>query len=165
MNLLQSLPGDLDFMVGCLLRLLDEGVEHNDAPANEKAVERAANPRPAARAHFKQAIPESTRIRQFQVRAMLHEQFDDSRVVCENVDGPRLDLGLHPFMEIFDGKCHRRKLAIVLTIVKSLESANLPEVYTTNYRYDTWNRLMQMRYPGGEVLTWHSGGSTPTSLG
>lgn len=39
-------------------------------------------------------------------------------------------------------------------------SANSAETYTTQYRYDTWNRLMQMSFPDGEVLTYHydSGG-------
>jgi RHS repeat-associated core domain len=33
-------------------------------------------------------------------------------------------------------------------------SANSPEVYTTLYQFDTWNRLLRMTYPDGEVLTY-----------
>ena len=46
-------------------------------------------------------------------------------------------------------------------------SPNSPEVYTTNYRFDTWNRLMQMSYPDGEVLTYHydSGGLVNAAAG
>ena len=33
-------------------------------------------------------------------------------------------------------------------------SANAPEVYTTQYQYDTWNRILKMTYPDGEVLTY-----------
>jgi RHS repeat-associated protein len=46
-------------------------------------------------------------------------------------------------------------------------SPNSPEVYTTTYRFDTWNRLMQMSYPDGEVLTYHydSGGLVDAAAG
>ena len=39
-------------------------------------------------------------------------------------------------------------------------SPNSPEVYTTLWTYDTWNRLQEMTYPDGEVLTntYDSGG-------
>jgi len=39
-------------------------------------------------------------------------------------------------------------------------SANSPEVYTTEYVFDTWNRLQSLTYPDGEVLTnqYDSGG-------
>src|SRR5204863_7662365 len=33
-------------------------------------------------------------------------------------------------------------------------SANSPEVYTTLYQYDTWNRLLKLTYPDGEILTY-----------
>ncbi|RKZ73861.1 MAG: sugar-binding protein, partial [Candidatus Parabeggiatoa sp. nov. 1] len=40
-------------------------------------------------------------------------------------------------------------------------SPNSPEVYTTEYVFDTWNRLQSLIYPDGEVLTnqYDSGGS------
>ena len=37
---------------------------------------------------------------------MLDEQLDNSRVIGENVDGPRFDLGLYSSMEILNRKCH-----------------------------------------------------------
>ena len=33
-----------------------------------------------------------------------------------------------------------------------------PLTYTTRYQYDTWNRVQQMTYPDGEVLTYHYDG-------
>jgi hypothetical protein len=50
-------------------------------------------------------------------------------------------------------------------VVKTINTINSetgsPEVYTTEYQYDTWNRLQRLIYPDGEVLTHHydSGGS------
>jgi YD repeat-containing protein len=41
----------------------------------------------------------------------------------------------------------------VKTVV-TFTTPNAPEVYTTLYQYDTWNRLMRMTYPDGEVLTY-----------
>jgi RHS repeat-associated protein len=49
------------------------------------------------------------------------------------------------------------RLGEVVKEVKSIVTAqtpNAPEVYTTLYQYDTWNRLMRMTYPDGEVLTY-----------
>jgi RHS repeat-associated protein len=39
--------------------------------------------------------------------------------------------------------------------------------YTTQYRYDTWNRMLQMTYPDGEVLSYHynSGGLVDGATG
>ena len=39
--------------------------------------------------------------------------------------------------------------------------------YTTQYRYDTWNRLLSMTYPDGEVLSYHydSGGQVDRATG
>jgi RHS repeat-associated protein len=41
------------------------------------------------------------------------------------------------------------------------------EAYSTKYRYDTWNRVQQLTYPDGEVLTYHynSGGQVDTATG
>jgi len=35
------------------------------------------------------------------------------------------------------------------------ETPNEPEVYTSTFTYDTWNRQQSMTYPDGEVLTYH----------
>jgi RHS repeat-associated protein len=49
-------------------------------------------------------------------------------------------------------------------VVKTINTINVdagqPEVYTTEYEYDTWNRLLRLVYPDGEVLTheYDSGG-------
>ncbi|HIE02842.1 MAG TPA: RHS repeat-associated core domain-containing protein [Thiotrichaceae bacterium] len=46
-------------------------------------------------------------------------------------------------------------------------SANSPEVYTTEYVFDTWTRLQSLSYPDGEVLTnqYDSGGSIRAAAG
>jgi RHS repeat-associated protein len=47
------------------------------------------------------------------------------------------------------------------------QSDNSPEVYTTQYLYDTWGRLQQMVYPDTEVLTYRydAGGQVRDSVG
>jgi RHS repeat-associated protein len=47
------------------------------------------------------------------------------------------------------------------------KSANSPEIYTTLFEYDTWNRLQKLTYPDGEVLTnlYDSGGLLRTISG
>ena len=94
-------------MNGRLLRFLDKGVEHDYALADKKAVERPTDTRPATRPQLKQPITEGPRVRQFQVGSVLNEQLDNSRVVSENLDRPRLDLGQHPRMEILNRKRHK----------------------------------------------------------
>lgn len=104
-------------MVGRLLRLLDECVQHDYAPPDEKTIERPADTRATARPQLEQTIAERSRIRQLQVGAMLDQQFDDSRVVRENIDRPGFDLGQHSGMEVLNRKCHGRRLAIMRTLV------------------------------------------------
>jgi hypothetical protein len=48
---------------------------------------------------------------------MCNEQLNDSRVVSENVGGPRLDLVLHSLMEVLNGKYHDSRLSIMRTYV------------------------------------------------
>jgi RHS repeat-associated protein len=62
------------------------------------------------------------------------------------------------------------RLGEVVKEVKSIVTAqtpNAPEVYTTLYQFDTWNRLMRMTYPDGEVLTYayDSGGQVNFAQG
>ncbi|OQW91035.1 MAG: hypothetical protein BWK78_05665, partial [Thiotrichaceae bacterium IS1] len=53
-------------------------------------------------------------------------------------------------------------LGEVVKTIKTIASdtGSQPEVYTTTYEYDTWNRLQTLVYPDGEVLTnrYDSGG-------
>jgi RHS repeat-associated protein len=50
----------------------------------------------------------------------------------------------------------------IKTVASSTQgnSTNSPEIYTTEYVYDTWNRLHKLTYPDGEILTneYDSGG-------
>ncbi|HEY0603173.1 MAG TPA: SpvB/TcaC N-terminal domain-containing protein, partial [Herpetosiphonaceae bacterium] len=65
------------------------------------------------------------------------------------------------------------KLGEITKEIKTVASAtqggspNSPEVYTTNYLYDTFGRLQTMTYPDGEVLTYRydSGGLVREATG
>ncbi len=57
---------------------------------------------------------------------MLDEQLDNSRVIRENVYGPRLDLGLHTNMEILNRKWRELKLAKVRTSVNAKTPPECP---------------------------------------
>jgi hypothetical protein len=54
-------------------------------------------------------------MRKPQIRAVLSEQFDQVRIVGQNVYWLRLDLGEHALVEVLDLERHRRRLAHVLT--------------------------------------------------
>ncbi|MFZ3090664.1 MAG: SpvB/TcaC N-terminal domain-containing protein [Nitrospirota bacterium] len=51
--------------------------------------------------------------------------------------------------------------------VVTFTTPNAPEVYTSQYQYDTWGRLQRMTYPDGEVLTYDydSGGLVKSAAG
>jgi RHS repeat-associated protein len=62
------------------------------------------------------------------------------------------------------------RLGEVITETKTIfdfASPATPVVYTTQYQYDTWNRLMRLTYPDGEVLTYgyDSGGLVNSAQG
>jgi RHS repeat-associated protein len=65
------------------------------------------------------------------------------------------------------------KLGETLKTIKTVASdtqgasVNSPEIYTTEYVYDTWNRLQSLIYPDGEVLTnqYDSGGLIKAAKG
>ena len=62
------------------------------------------------------------------------------------------------------------KLGEITKEVKSIitfTTPNAPEVYTTQYQYDTWGRLQKLTYPDGEVLTYQydSGGLLKKATG
>jgi RHS repeat-associated protein len=38
--------------------------------------------------------------------------------------------------------------------VNTFTTPNAPEVYTSLYQFDSWNRMMRMTYPDGEILTY-----------
>ena len=61
------------FFVGCLLCLLDEGMNDYDALADDKAVERSAYPKFCTRAKLKEPAAEGARVRQAQVGTMFRK--------------------------------------------------------------------------------------------
>jgi hypothetical protein len=67
-------------------------MQDNNPFANEKAVERSTDAGPTARPKLKQAITEGARVRKPETRSMLNKQFNQARVVGENVNGPRLNV-------------------------------------------------------------------------
>ncbi|MEN3304441.1 MAG: hypothetical protein V7603_643 [Micromonosporaceae bacterium] len=59
-------------------------------------------------------------------------------------------------------------LGEVTTETRVVSGLSGPDIsYTTRYRYDTWNRVQQMTYPDGEVLSYHydSGGLVDGATG
>lgn len=65
----------------------------DDGPfANEKAIERSTDAGTTARPKLEQAITESPRVRQPETRPIFGQQFDQTRVVGEDIYGPRLNL-------------------------------------------------------------------------
>ncbi len=74
--------------------------------ANEKAVERPAYAGTAARPKLEQTLAESPRVRKPEIRPMLNEQFNQARVVGEDVHGPRLDVVLYPLVEVINLEGH-----------------------------------------------------------
>jgi hypothetical protein len=69
-----ALPRESQVRFGGLLRLLDERVDHDHPPSDEKAVERAPDARPPARAKLEQSSSHRARERQPPVRAVLGQQ-------------------------------------------------------------------------------------------
>jgi hypothetical protein len=107
---MQQLPGalarQLQLPVGRLLGLLDERVNNHDTPSQNEAVERSANSRLAPRAQLKQSLAERSGMRKPQVRTMFREQFDQSRVVGNDINRPRLDLSQDTFVEVLNLERH-----------------------------------------------------------
>ena len=93
-------------------------MQHHDALANEKAIERSSYARLALRSEFEEAISERTRMRKPQVRAVLREKLNNPCIVRENICGPRFDLCKNFRMKVFDGVRHDARFAYLRTRVK-----------------------------------------------
>ena len=64
--------------------------------------------------------PKARECGESETRAMFNEQFDQARVVGENIHGPRPNVMLHPLVEVFDLERHRRMLANTRTQINTL---------------------------------------------
>jgi hypothetical protein len=87
-----SVPGNGEIALGRFLRLLDEGVEHDDHAATAKTKERPANPTAASGPEFKQALAEGLGVWQAQQGAMVFQQVQEFITTGQQVDRPRFDL-------------------------------------------------------------------------
>lgn len=83
---LQAFARHLLLTLGCLPRLLDERVQHDDVLADREAAERAANARPTAQPESEQAVTEGSRMRQVKAWPIPAQEFDKACMVGENVD-------------------------------------------------------------------------------
>ena len=54
---------------------------------------------------------------------MLRQQLDESRVVSQNIDRPRLNLKEDALVKVFDGESHVRMLANVRTFAQQVDDA------------------------------------------
>lgn len=92
MQLLDPLPGQREIPLGCLLRLLDERVNDDNALPEREAVKAPADTRAATWPQLEQAFAQRARVRQTKVWPVLRRELDKSGVVSEHVDRPRLNL-------------------------------------------------------------------------
>lgn len=117
LHLLQAFAGELEFPIRCLLRFLDKSVQHYCAAANDKAIKGAPDTRFASWPQFKQRVSQRARMRQPQIRAMLHQELCDARVIGKDVRRPALYLSEHLRMKVFNGKAHIRMFSYLRTCV------------------------------------------------
>lgn len=115
MQLLDALAREHQLLVWGLLRLLDERVDHHNAPADEKAVDGAPDSRASSRSELEEATAHGARVRQPQVWPVFHQQLDEASVVGKYVDRPRLNLGEDAGVEVLDLVRHAHMLADTLT--------------------------------------------------
>ena len=121
-------------MVGRLLSLLDECMQHDNPTSHDETVESAADSRPAARAKLEEPVTKRARMRQPETWTVPFQQFDEAGIVGKDIDGPRLDLGENAFVEVLDVKTHRAMLANVRTLRKRYTDVSglaLPEEAAT----------------------------------
>ena len=64
---------------------------------------------------LKQAVPHASRMRQPEIRTMLHEQLNQPRIGSKHIYWPSLDVGEDFRVVVLDCKRHRRMLAHLLT--------------------------------------------------
>ena len=79
-------------------------MQHDDALAGHKAIERTANARPATRPQLEKATAKGTRVRKPKTRTVLDEQLDQASVVRKDIDGPGLNFCENALMEVLDFK-------------------------------------------------------------
>jgi hypothetical protein len=91
-DLFDSFTGNREIALRRFLRLLDEGVEHDDHAATAITEERPANPAAAFWPEFKQALSEGLGVWRAQQGAMVFQQVQEFVTTGQRVDRPRFDL-------------------------------------------------------------------------
>lgn len=107
MQLLDPLSGQLELLVGRLLRLFDECVDDHDALPEKETVKGTTDARTITWPELEQAFAQGARVRQPKAWPVLCQEFDQTSVVSDNVDRPRLDLCQNARMEVLDLVRHR----------------------------------------------------------
>lgn len=114
-HLAHSCAGNAQFVTRSALRLLDEGMKHDDAPPDRRAVKHPSNAFPPVWTKLEQAMLERSGVRQSQVRAMSCQQFGQPPVIGSNARGERVYRGARVYplpkllVEIHDGPRTRRR--------------------------------------------------------
>lgn len=93
-------------------------MKDNHPFADEKAVEGSTDAGATARPKLKQAIAESPRVRKPKTGPVFNEQFDQARIVGENIYRPRLNGVLYPLMKVLDLEGYGLMLANMRTSIK-----------------------------------------------
>ena len=89
---------------------------HDDhSSTDKKTVERAANAHLAVGPQLEKPAAKRTRVRKPEIRPVLCQQLQQSRIVREDVNRPRLDLRENALVEVLDSKRHEAMLANMLT--------------------------------------------------
>lgn len=102
-NLLHALARKLHFFIGRLQRFLHERMQNNNPMTHQKTIKRPPDTRTTTRPQLKQPVAKSAGVRHTQIRPMLGQQFNDAGIVGQGIDRPRLDLGQHSLVKIFNG--------------------------------------------------------------
>lgn len=56
---------------------------------------------------LEQSVAQGARMRQAKTRSVLGQKLDETSVVGQHIDRPRLDLSQHTLMEVLDREPHR----------------------------------------------------------
>lgn len=118
-------------------------MQYDDPFANEKAVERPPNAGTTARPKLEQAITKRSRVRKPESWSVLGQEFDQARVVREDVHGPRLNLVKHPLVEVLDLEGHNGMLAYMRT----QSNAHCPDVQLSGEPLLEFTQAVSVRFP------------------
>ncbi len=81
-------------------------MQYDDASVDYKTVKRPAYTGSAPGPQFEQTFAKGARVWQSKAGAVFSQQFDQSRIVGDDINRPGFDLRQYAGMEVFDLECH-----------------------------------------------------------